>query len=151
MLTLKTLRPGQKGTRQLLARYGTSLLCVRYRYDEIARQRIKTVELIVQRRPLEPATGRPPIPKLAVPPRSPGAATAGAGADLPGPSKEAPPAAPARPGRVALRIDLWEADLRRRVKSAGGWWNPQRRVWLLGRDQAARLDLLHRVVGGGGA
>ena len=48
--TLKTLKPGQAGTKALLARYGKSLLCVRYRYDEVTRQRLKTVELIVQRR-----------------------------------------------------------------------------------------------------
>jgi len=32
--TLKTLKPGQAGTKALLALYGRGLLCVRYRYDE---------------------------------------------------------------------------------------------------------------------
>ncbi len=41
------LRPGQPGTKKLLARYGDRLFCVRYRYDEATRKRIKTVELIV--------------------------------------------------------------------------------------------------------
>lgn len=50
MRTLKTLKPGQKGTKALLARFGTNLLCVRYRYDEATGQRVKTVELIIQRR-----------------------------------------------------------------------------------------------------
>jgi hypothetical protein len=36
------------------------------------------------------------------------------------------------------------------VKSAGGRWDPLRQVWILRRDVAERLDLLHRVVGGGG-
>jgi hypothetical protein len=27
------LKPGQKGTKQLLAQYGDRLICVRYRYD----------------------------------------------------------------------------------------------------------------------
>lgn len=59
MRTLKTLKPGQAGTKELLARFGPSLLCVRYRYDEVTRQRLKTVELIVQRRS-RPAEGPRP-------------------------------------------------------------------------------------------
>jgi hypothetical protein len=43
------LKPGQKGIEDLLARYGPSLLCVRYRYDEHSNQRVKHVELVVQR------------------------------------------------------------------------------------------------------
>ncbi len=42
------LRPGQPGTKSLLAQYGKSLVCVRYRYDERTKQRTKTVELIVE-------------------------------------------------------------------------------------------------------
>ncbi len=44
-----TLRPGQPGTKGLMARYGKRLVCVRYRYDEQTKQRVKTVELIVDR------------------------------------------------------------------------------------------------------
>ena len=44
-----SLRPGQDGTKRLLARYGKQLVCVRYRYDEQTKQRLKTVELIVER------------------------------------------------------------------------------------------------------
>ena len=51
MRTLETLKPGQMGTRELLARYGPSLLCVRYRYDEDTRERLKTVESVVHLRP----------------------------------------------------------------------------------------------------
>ena len=43
------MRPGQPGTKRLLAKYGKSLVCVRYRYDEQAKHRIKTVELIADR------------------------------------------------------------------------------------------------------
>lgn len=49
MRTLKTLKPGQAGTKALLSRYGASLLCVRYRYDQATPERLKTVELVVQR------------------------------------------------------------------------------------------------------
>ncbi len=44
-----SLNPGQDGTKSLLARYGKQLVCVRYRYDDQTKQRVKTVELIVER------------------------------------------------------------------------------------------------------
>lgn len=46
------LKPGQKGTRRLSEQYGERLLCVRYRYDELRQMKLKTVELIVEERPL---------------------------------------------------------------------------------------------------
>jgi hypothetical protein len=54
--TIKTLKPGQHGTKALLAHYGRSLLCVRYRHDKATRERVKTVEPIVRRNPRRPAT-----------------------------------------------------------------------------------------------
>ncbi len=50
MRTVKTLRPGQKGTKELLKRFGSNLLLVRYRYDEQRREQVKTVEMVVRRR-----------------------------------------------------------------------------------------------------
>src|SRR5215471_20315786 len=47
------LKPGQKGTRQLLSQYGDRLVCVRYRYDAQQKERFKTVELIVAERERE--------------------------------------------------------------------------------------------------
>src|SRR5581483_1563300 len=49
MKTLLTRRAGQPGTKKLLREYGAGLICVRYRYDEERRQRLKTVELVVER------------------------------------------------------------------------------------------------------
>ncbi|MFC1853877.1 hypothetical protein ACFL27_27145 [candidate division CSSED10-310 bacterium] len=34
MKTKCCLKPGQKGTKNLLSQYGDRLLCVRYRYDK---------------------------------------------------------------------------------------------------------------------
>jgi hypothetical protein len=39
------LKPGQRGTKNLVEKYGEALLCVRFRYDAELRQRLKTVEL----------------------------------------------------------------------------------------------------------
>ena len=60
MRTLLHLKPGQKGTKQLLTQYGDRLTCVRYRYDARRKKRFKTVELIVAKR-----TWEPPPPRFA--------------------------------------------------------------------------------------
>jgi hypothetical protein len=44
----KHLKPGQKGTKALVEKYGDSLLCVRYRKDAGRKVRVKTVEIIVE-------------------------------------------------------------------------------------------------------
>lgn len=48
------VKPGQNGSKRLLEQYGDRLLCVRYRYDEERRMRLKTVEIIVEERPWQP-------------------------------------------------------------------------------------------------
>lgn len=58
MTARSKLLPGQKGTKNLVAEYGDALLCVRYRYDELSRTRLKTVELIIERKPWTPAQRR---------------------------------------------------------------------------------------------
>jgi hypothetical protein len=52
------LKPGQKGTKQLLAQYGDRLICVRYRYDPARKKRFKTVELLVAERDWDPPPPR---------------------------------------------------------------------------------------------
>jgi hypothetical protein len=47
------LKPGQNGTKRLVEKYGNALLCVRYRFDEIRGVKMKTVEIIVDERPLK--------------------------------------------------------------------------------------------------
>lgn len=42
-----TLRPGDRGTRSLVEKYGEALWAVRYRYDDEAMKRYTTVELVV--------------------------------------------------------------------------------------------------------
>ncbi len=61
METRTTLRPGQKGTRKLVARFGARLVCVRYLYDAEAGRRYTTVELVVSSGPWCP---RPRQPRL---------------------------------------------------------------------------------------
>ena len=58
MKTRLILKPGQRGTKSLAKKYGDALLCVRFRYDAELRQRLKTIELIVER-----AEWTPPPPR----------------------------------------------------------------------------------------
>ena len=58
MRTRLHLKPGQKGTKQLLTQYGDRLVCVRYRYDAQRKKRFKTVELIIAEREWEPPPPR---------------------------------------------------------------------------------------------
>lgn len=56
MRTGLNLKPGDKGTRRLVAEYGERLVRVRYRYDEERGKRLKTVELIVEEVDWQPPT-----------------------------------------------------------------------------------------------
>ena len=48
------LKPGDKGTKSLVDKYGDDLICIRYRYDEATRTRFKTVEIIVGKKDWTP-------------------------------------------------------------------------------------------------
>ncbi len=122
---------GHQGIADAL--WAESALCLP-RYDEDRREHMKTVESVVRRRSREGEA------------ECPGSLTSGA---------RAHGARSARAGgvatrRVAPRIGRRERDLQQRVRSAGGRWDPVRRVSTLRRDMAERLDLLPRVVGEGG-
>ena len=54
MEVLTTLNPGDKGTINLVKKYGEKLVTVRYRYDKAKGMRYKTVELIEDEKPWNP-------------------------------------------------------------------------------------------------
>lgn len=47
----RCIRPGAPGTRKLLLKHGTDLVCVRYRETADGTMRATTVELVIDRRP----------------------------------------------------------------------------------------------------
>ncbi len=102
MRTVKTLKPGQDGTKELLTRFGPSLLYVRYRYDEDRREHVKTVELVVQRRSRDGEA------------ECLGSRASDARASLETGSVSSSGAGGARTWRVALRIGWRERDLQQR-------------------------------------
>jgi len=52
MEIIKTIQPGEMGSKQLHQQYGERLVCVRYRTDRQLQKRYTTVELIVAEKPL---------------------------------------------------------------------------------------------------
>lgn len=58
MKTHSHLKPGQKGTKGMVERFGDSLLCVRYRYDEVRGVRLKTAEIVVEEKKTVKASAR---------------------------------------------------------------------------------------------
>ena len=101
---IKTLAPTSAGARRLAQRYGADLVCVRHRLDASGRQRITTVELVVDVCEIRPR--RRPDPEL--------------------PLRLAM-------GERALRASLqqaggrWDAEARL-------WWLPRRQVEALGLE-----------------
>ena len=93
MKTQTHLKPGQKGTKRFVEKYGDSLLCVRYRYDEIRRVRIKTVEIIVEEKAVKPSARY-------------------RDEDI-----------------VSVIVSFTENILRDKLKTAGGRWEPEEKVW----------------------
>ncbi|ABB32318.1 hypothetical protein GeomeDRAFT_3197 [Geobacter metallireducens RCH3] len=106
MKTRLILKPGQRGTKRLSDKYGDNLVCVRFRYDAATRQRIKTVELIVER-----IDWNPPPEKFS--------------ADT----------------LVAVKIEGYEIDHRKKIKEAGGKWNPDKRLWYVRYGAIAGTEL----------
>lgn len=56
------------------------------------------------------------------------------------------PWTPPEPDWVQIRTYVGESSLRRSIIESGGQWDSHRRLWLLRKDAARKLDLLNRVV-----
>ncbi|HPX61433.1 MAG TPA: hypothetical protein PLN25_06665 [Deltaproteobacteria bacterium] len=106
MKTRLILKPGQRGTKSLTNKYGEDLVCVRYRYDATKRQRLKTVELIIERTEWEPPSEKFSTDTF-----------------------------------VALRIEGYETELRKKVKAIGGKWNPDKLLWYARYGDVAGTEL----------
>lgn len=64
MRTRTKLKPGQKGTKELVEKYGDALYCVRYRYDKEKRKQFKTAEIIVSESDWTPPPDKHPASAL---------------------------------------------------------------------------------------
>ena len=61
------------------------------------------------------------------------------------------PSATARQELVPVRIEVREVKLREKVKTAGGRWDPEKRVWHVPMEQVLQLGLSGRVAKAGQA
>lgn len=138
-----TLRPGQRGTKKLVTRFGDRLICVRYRYDSTRRKRFTTVELIVDE---SDWTASIPIAPEAKPP-GPTESQTGTPTGAPAGAPKEPDGKPSmpRPDLVGLRVGFEEMALRQKLKAAGARWDPGRRLWMLSRHRAIGLGLQERI------
>ena len=118
MDVIKKMKPGEPGTKRLLAHYGEQLICVRYRHDKPNQRRLTTVELIVDTGSYFPESHiRRQLQQQVLP----------------------------RKRMVMIRVDYKETELRQKIKQAGGKWDPERKRWLLSQHQAEKLGLTTRI------
>jgi hypothetical protein len=113
----QTLRPGEAGTRKLAARFGSKLVCIRYRVDAAKGVRYTTVELIVDQAPLARRSVR--LSSSSVPDRNP---------------------------MVSVRIFYREEALREKAKEEGAIWRPRQKLWEMPLQTARRLGLGGRIL-----
>lgn len=50
----KKLKAGEPGTKRALQRFGSALVCVRYRHDRMKLYRFTTVEIVLDHAPIHP-------------------------------------------------------------------------------------------------
>jgi hypothetical protein len=135
MKTRLVLKAGDKGTRKVVREFGERLVCVRYRYDEVGRRRLKTAEIVVEEVPWDPGSkGRSRSEQGEV---KQGAAGSASTPDGPTDGDEQ---------RVTIQILYGEKDLRALVKEAGARWLPDDRLWELELGAVRRLGLEGRIV-----
>ena len=111
MYIRRILKPGQKGTWKLLEEYGERLVCVRYIYDDEKQIKLKTAEIIVEKKPWRKDSKRIPKNKI-----------------------------------VRVQVEYGEIQIGRLIKSAGGRWNREKKVWELPYGEAIALGLDKRII-----
>jgi hypothetical protein len=122
-MEIRTVRkPGDKGTQALMQKYGERLVCIRYRYDPARKKRFKTVELIVAEQDWQPPEPHPQEDK----------------ATGLGPKRY-------YTRRVGVRLSHLESELRKKIITAGGMWDPAEHLWFLPEEEVRKLGLVQRV------
>lgn len=119
MQVIKTIRPGQKGSKRSMEEWGDRLVCVRYRRSADKTQTLTTIEVIADARKSLPQ-GQSQV------------------AFLNAQRKEI----------VAFFVRVEELDVRAKVKQKGARWSPQLKLWLLPRECVVGLGLFDRIVEG---
>jgi len=114
---LRTLQPGDKGTRRFLKEHGDRLVCVRYRKAKDNSALLTTIELIVDKKP----------------------------ARLSGLHYNAIDAERNRQW-VAIRVDYHETALREQIKHRGARWDQMNKFWRMPYREVVAMGLIERVI-----
>lgn len=115
----KTLGRNKPGAKRWTLKYGPNLVCVRHRLDDASKQRITTVELIVDTRPLSP-------------PRT---------------SKKARPNTLNNLNTlVTVKLAHDDIDRRKAALDAGAVWYPTQQVWRMPLKLAQALSVTDNIV-----
>ncbi len=48
--------------------------------------------------------------------------------------------------KVPIKIGFGETELREKIKNAGGYWNPDKKAWMLSYHQVLQMGLERRIV-----
>ena len=87
------------------------MVCIRYIYDDKKQVKLKTVEIIVEKKPWHKDVRRIPKNKI-----------------------------------VNVQVDYGEIQIGRIIRSAGGRWNREKKVWELPYGAAIALGLDKRII-----
>lgn len=117
MIVKTFFKPVDSETRKLFNQYGEQLLCVRYCYDTETNTRYKTLELVVEETPFQPAVSDSYY-------------------------SSPPQATP----YVGLKVDLDEKFVLDSLRKMGGFWSPQDRLWYAPELYVRRIGLHQRIV-----
>ena len=116
MDVIKTIKPGEPGSRRFIGKYGDDLVNVRYRKAPSGDTIYTTIEIIVDRRQYAPNINHRTVNSLR--------------------NKEA----------VAVTIAYQETELRQQAKSEGALWSRKQKVWVMWYSQAVKLGIANRIV-----
>ena len=118
------LQPGKRGTKALVKEYGSQLICVRYRYDYVAKKKYKTVELIINEEQWQPPAPHPDEERIKTVDK--------------GYTQE---------NKVKVHIAWDEKELQYSAKLHGAIWSPRDKIWLINAQDAIEAGLSNRIVG----
>lgn len=119
MKTLKTMKPGTKGTARFVREWGDNLVAVRYREDAQRKKVFTTIEVIVDERER-----------------------------ISQPMHRHQEFANQRLAVVAISLKYEETELRQKLKNHGARWSQQLRLWLIRYEHVVALGIRERIVAG---
>ncbi|MCQ3829807.1 hypothetical protein HXX02_10155 [Microbulbifer elongatus] len=121
MEIIKTIKPGDDGSKRYHEKYGEQLCAVRYRRSPCKKTVYTTIEIIVAQREAfqQGQHKRTSSPHLTH-------------------SSE----------WVAVKVAYDETELRAAVRRMGGRWSNQAKAWVVKRSMAIRRNIGHRIVEG---